>query len=82
MKSFLRKKIDKVVKELFKTEIRDYSIEIPPNDDFGDYSTNVAFVLSKQLKRNPKDIAVAMVGAIHELPLRLRQRPFPRHCPP
>ena len=70
MKNILRKKIDKVVKELFKTEIRDYSIEIPPDDDFGDYSTNAAFALSKKLGRNPKEIADKMVETLHATSLR------------
>ena len=32
-------------------------IETPREKDFGDYSTNLAFLLSKELKKSPEDIA-------------------------
>jgi arginyl-tRNA synthetase len=35
----------------------DYIVEHPANSDFGDYSTNVALTLTKQLKKNPFEIA-------------------------
>jgi len=62
MKSILKKKINKVVKDLFKIPPPDYSIEIPMVEDFGDYSTNIAFILAKKLKRKPQDVANKIVG--------------------
>ena len=35
----------------------DYIVEHPANSDFGDYSTNIALTLTKQLKKNPMLIA-------------------------
>jgi len=34
-----------------------YSIEYPKKEEFGDYSTNIAMVLSKRLKQKPTEIA-------------------------
>ncbi|MEK7087341.1 MAG: arginine--tRNA ligase, partial [Patescibacteria group bacterium] len=38
----------------FKDEI---SVEIPENEEYGDYSVNIAFGLSKILKKSPFKIA-------------------------
>jgi len=74
MKETLRKKINLAIKKLFKIEIDQYDISVPEREDFGDFSTNIAFLLSKKLKKNPREIADALVGAIHELPLREIQK--------
>ncbi len=39
-----------------------YEIEIPKKKEFGDYSTNVALILSKILKKNPREIANLIVS--------------------
>ena len=39
-------------------------IEIPRDKTHGDYSTNLAMQLTKLLKRNPREIATAIVEAI------------------
>lgn len=39
-------------------------IEIPRNTDNGDYSTNISFILAKQLKKSPKLIAEEIVATI------------------
>lgn len=36
-------------------------IEIPREDEFGDYSTNIAFFLAPKLKRNPQEIAKTLI---------------------
>ncbi|HEX8974268.1 MAG TPA: arginine--tRNA ligase [Patescibacteria group bacterium] len=38
-------------------EIAEIIVDHPKNDAFGDYTTNVAMILSKQLKKNPLEIA-------------------------
>ena len=58
----LAKEIDLFLKETLKNiGIKDlnvdYIVEHPANSDFGDYSTNVALTLTKQLKKNPMLIA-------------------------
>ncbi|MDK9865785.1 MULTISPECIES: arginine--tRNA ligase [Staphylococcus] len=43
------------------TEIPEIKIEIPKDKSNGDYSTNIAMVLTKIAKRNPREIAQAIV---------------------
>ena len=38
-----------------------FNIEIPKNKKFGDFSTNVAMVLSRILEKNPRDIAKLII---------------------
>lgn len=40
----------------------DYIVERPANSDFGDYSTNIALTLTKQLKKNPMLIAQDLIN--------------------
>ncbi len=50
------------VKKLFNVDL---SIELTrPDEQFGDYSTNVALKLSKELSKNPREIAEAIVKTI------------------
>lgn len=43
-------------------------VEVPKNRDFGDFSTNVAMVLSRDLKKNPREIADLLCSYIKEIP--------------
>ncbi|MDD5731569.1 MAG: arginine--tRNA ligase [Patescibacteria group bacterium] len=70
MKELLRKQIDKVVKKLFKVEIDQYDISVPEREGYGDFATNISFILAKQLKRNPRDIAGEIVGALNLTPAK------------
>ncbi len=38
-----------------------------PDAQFGDYSTNIAMQLGKQLGKNPREIAVALASKLHDL---------------
>lgn len=58
-------------------EIKDYltpqilnniAIEIPKVRDFGDFSTNVAMLLTKSLGKKPRDIAETLTSYIKEIP--------------
>lgn len=40
------------------------SIDIPSDTSFGDYSTNIALTLAKKLRRNPRDLAQAIIDAL------------------
>jgi arginyl-tRNA synthetase len=55
MKEELKKIIEKAVKEF--GEIPDFSIEVPSDKKFGDYSTNVALVLAKKIGKSPIETA-------------------------
>lgn len=62
MKTKIQKAITAACIELFGQDI---SIELSrPDEQFGDYSTNVALQLSKQLEKNPREIAEALATRI------------------
>lgn len=55
MKQELEQAIVKIVKELFDVGV---TIDLTrPDEQFGDYATNVALQLSKQLDKNPREIS-------------------------
>jgi arginyl-tRNA synthetase len=54
----LQKVVSRACQELFNLEV---SLELTrPEEQFGDYSTNVALKLSKQLGKNPREIGEAL----------------------
>ena len=57
------------LKDLFDFEAPDNFImlEIPQITTQGDYATNLAMRLTKQLKKNPREIAQEIVGAVEDL---------------
>lgn len=64
MKTELEKQIAAACKELFDVEPQ---IELTrPEEQFGDYATNVALQLSKQLGKNPREIAEALAVKLRE----------------
>lgn len=64
MKQELEQSIARVVKDVFNVEV---VIELTrPNEQFGDYATNVALHLSKQLGQNPREIAQQLVEALQK----------------
>lgn len=46
----------------------DIAIETPKIRDFGDFSTNVAMMLARPLKKSPRDIAEMILPKISEIP--------------
>ncbi len=64
MRDKLKKEIAAACQELFAAEV---SVELTrPEDRFGDYATNVALQLSKQLGKNPREIAEALAVKLRE----------------
>lgn len=58
----LKKEIQNVILSEFDYNADDeINLEIPKDNSFGDYSTNVAMRLTKQLKTAPRDIAAKLV---------------------
>ena len=51
----IQNNLNKVLSEMDVSEV-DFSVE-PAKPGFGDVSSNIAFLLAKQLKKSPKDIA-------------------------
>jgi arginyl-tRNA synthetase len=65
MKSELEKRVAEACKELFDVEI---GIELArPEEQFGDYATNVALQLSKPLGKNPREIGEALAVKLREI---------------
>src|SRR4051812_44665726 len=59
MKQDLEKAVEAAVKDLFGAV--ESTVELTrPDEQFGDYATNVALQLSKQLGKNPREIAEAL----------------------
>ena len=60
----ISKAIQAVCKELFNVDVD--VVLTRPDEQFGDYATNVALQLSKQLGKNPREIAEAIVVKTRE----------------
>ncbi|MFZ3068794.1 MAG: arginine--tRNA ligase [Microgenomates group bacterium] len=43
---------------------KEFAVEHPADEKMGDFSTNIAMVLAKELGRNPKELAVDLVGKL------------------
>ena len=56
IKDIIKKEINQVLKKHFKLKNVDFQIEYPPSPKMGDYSCNIAMVLSKKLKKDPIEI--------------------------
>ena len=56
MKNIIKSIVEKSLKEL-NFPIPEFSVDYPKNREFGDFSTNVSLLLSKELKKNPREIA-------------------------
>jgi arginyl-tRNA synthetase len=66
MKKLLEEKIRTVIEDLQKTEklssfeLPEIHVERPKDDQFGEYTSNVALVLAKLTKKNPLEVAEAI----------------------
>src|SRR3989344_5783292 len=56
IKEVIHSGVIKTVKKLYGTSAPEFVIEKSKNN-FGDYATNVAFILAKELKKSPQEIA-------------------------
>ncbi|GMR19133.1 MAG: arginine--tRNA ligase [Patescibacteria group bacterium] len=63
-KSEIKRAVKKAVKELYQIEV-DPVLEHPAQDSYGDYSTNVAMVLARQVKTDPLEVARRLAEAIN-----------------
>lgn len=70
MKEFVKEKVSSAVKNLFNIEevVEKASFEKPKRKEYGDFATNVAFLLSKSLKKNPREIAEKIADELKSLP--------------
>ena len=61
----MQKEIKNLIKDALKNlniEVTDFVVEHPEDLNNGDYSTNVAMVCAKKLKKNPKELAEKIAG--------------------
>ena len=64
----MQEKIKNLINEVLKNleiESVDFMVEHPADLKMGDYATNIAMVLSKSLKQNPREIAEKIVKEIN-----------------
>ncbi len=67
MKQEIIQTIQDVCSELYGVEV---AVDLDrPEEKFGDYATNIAMRLSKELSRNPRDIAQEIVAKLHDQPV-------------
>ena len=62
----MRQKIREIIAKTINDDSINFSVEIPKDEKFGDYSTNVAMILTKKLKKNPRDIANDIIEKIKD----------------
>jgi arginyl-tRNA synthetase len=58
----IKEKINDAVAELSLG--KEFAVEHPQDEKLGDYSTNIALVLASELKRNPRELAVDLIGKL------------------
>lgn len=57
--------ISKIINDLFKLDVQ---VQVSrPDAQFGDYSTNIALQISKQVGQNPRQVAEQIVGKLNDL---------------
>lgn len=64
IKEIIRQNIDETLQALEFSQDREYTVEVPNNPDFGDFSTNAAMVLAKENKMAPKALAEALIKGL------------------
>lgn len=66
MKQDIQQLLEQVLEEMGLEEEVSPQVSVPENPDHGDYSTNVAMLLTKQLHKSPAEIAGMLKDAIKE----------------
>ena len=72
MKEIIEKSVTKALKELGFAEVP-FTVEHPSDINHGDYAVNVAMILSKMLKDNPRAIAEKIVAKLKSTLERYKQ---------
>jgi len=66
MKWQLRNKLYTVLSKLEYPNLENLGLEVPANTDFGDYASNISFVLAKSLRTNPKELARTIASQLNK----------------
>ena len=62
----MKNKIKGIIQKVVEQDAPAFSVEIPDDKSHGDYSSNIALVLSKKLGENPKEVAEEIKNKIGE----------------
>lgn len=64
----LKEKVLEIVKKVFGISLRfsDFDLSSPKNFVFGDYASNIGFILAKDLKQNPAEISKKLAESIKD----------------
>lgn len=68
IKNFVQESCKKIAikNKWFISSISDVLLEIPKNEQYGDYSTTIAFSISKDIKKSPFDIATILINEMQQ----------------
>lgn len=77
LRTEIKSLLSKILAEKFVTErIPNFSVEVPENEEHGDYFTNIALVLAKILGKKPMEAAEELVNALQATCLAGRQASY------
>lgn len=62
----MRENIKKIIQKAVGLEVPSFLVEVPAEATHGDYSSNVALVLSKKIGKNPREIANEILAKIEK----------------
>ncbi|KKS91322.1 MAG: Arginine-tRNA ligase, partial [Candidatus Collierbacteria bacterium GW2011_GWC2_43_12] len=62
MKMKIKEIIKKTIKDIVGTE--NFSVEHPADEKMGDYASNIAMVMAKQVGKNPRELASEVVSKL------------------
>ena len=66
MKRDIQRLLERVLEDMGLEEAVSPQVSVPENPLHGDFSTNIAMLLSKQLKKNPREIAEELKSSIQK----------------
>lgn len=65
MRKYLYNLINPIISDIDKDSLPYLQFDIPQQEAHGDFSTNIAMIISKRLKKNPREIATGIINAIN-----------------
>jgi len=68
IKNFIQKSCEKaaIKNKWFIPSVSDFLLEITKNEQYGDYSTTIAFSISKDIKKSPSEIAAILIKEMQQ----------------
>jgi len=64
LKEYIKLIFDEASDKLSYLKDSTLNLEVPKDSDHGDLSSNIAMILSKQLKKNPREIAAEIISSL------------------